>query len=106
MRRRKNFLPTLILAILFWLSWLYIIFFTSPENTTYYVPHTTYFFLALSFALILTLSLIFANTRRGFLTTLGIISFLILRMLNSAHYLNLALLAGILFSVELYLTKK
>ena len=106
MRRRKNFFPTLLLAVIFWIGWLYIVFSVSPENTTYHIPHTICFFFALFLALFLTLSLVLANTRRGFLMTLGVIGFLILRLLDSAHYLNLILLAGILFSLEIYLSKK
>lgn len=106
MRRHKNFLPTLLIAILLWLSWLYIFFFISPLDTTYYIPHTIYFFVALSLSLTLTLALIFGNTRRGFLLTLGIIIFLILRMYGLAHYLNITLIAGTLLSLELYFSKK
>jgi len=111
MRRRQNLLPTLILAILFWLSWLYLLFFTSPEDSfdcSLFVVRCSLilFFITLSCALTLTLALIFGNTRRGFLLTLGIIGFLILRMFDLAHYLNLALLIGILLSLEIYFSKR
>jgi len=106
MRRRKNFFPTLLLAIIFWIGWFYIVFSISPEDITYYIPHTIYFFLALFLALFLTLSLVLANTRRGFLATLGVIGFLILRLLDSAHYLNLILLGATLLSLEFYCGSK
>jgi len=111
MRRRKNFFPTLLLAVLFWLSWFYIVFFTSPEDffdcSLFAVRCSlTLFFPVLGLALFLTLSLVLANTRRGFLMTLGVIGFLILRLLDSAHYLNLILLVGTLISLELYCGSK
>ena len=106
MRRRKNFLPTLLLTTLFWLFWFYIFFFVSPQNTTYHIPHIIYFFTTLFVALTLTLALLFGNTRRGFLITLGIIGFLILRMYDLAHYLNLVLLIGFLISLEFCFSKR
>jgi len=104
MHRRKNFLPTLILTLLSWLSWLYIVFYFSPKNTIKFSIFL--FFLLLALSLTLTFSLIFANSRRGFVLSLGIVGFLALRAANLDNYLNLILLFGIILSLELYFSQR
>ncbi|TSC53731.1 MAG: hypothetical protein LiPW16_312, partial [Microgenomates group bacterium LiPW_16] len=52
------------------------------------------------------LSLLLANSRRGFLLAAGFVVFLLLRVLKIAHFLNLILLVSILVSLELYLKKR
>ncbi|PJE67308.1 hypothetical protein COU95_03115 [Candidatus Shapirobacteria bacterium CG10_big_fil_rev_8_21_14_0_10_40_9] len=101
MTRRKNFLPTFLLTILFWLCWIYILLFTAPESN--FLLFTFYFLLFLS--LFLTFSLIFANSRRGFLLVLGITGVVFLQQIKLLNILNLILLLGILLSFELYFSR-
>ena len=101
-KKRKNFLPTLLLAILFWLLWGGLVYFAAPTN---YVLLITFSFL-LFLASFLALALILANSRQGLIVALGIICFLILRYFQLGNILNLILLAGILISLNLYLAKR
>jgi hypothetical protein len=100
-RRRKNFLPTLLLTIIFWLLWGGLVYLFAPTNNILLIA----FFLLLFLACFLTLALILANSRRGFIAALGIISFLILRFYQLGNILNLILLGGILITLDLYFAK-
>ncbi|MFZ5365770.1 MAG: hypothetical protein ACOZBZ_00570 [Patescibacteria group bacterium] len=98
MKRRKNFLPSFLLTILFWLCWIYVLLFTAPEsNLLFFI-----FYFLLFLSLFLTSSLVFANSRRGFLLALGIIGIAILQQIKLLNILNVILLLGILLSFELY----
>lgn len=97
-QRRKNFLPTLLLVLFFWLGLGWIIFWVRPES---FFP-ITIFFIFFFCALFLTSALILANSRRGLLVALGLTAFLILRYHQLANFLNLCLLLGILFFLELF----
>lgn len=101
-KRRKNFSPTLLLAILFWLAWGWLVYSFAPTNNFLLI---TFYFL-LFIACFLTLALIFANSRRGLIATLGIICFLILRFYQLGNVLNLVLLGGILITLNFYLAKR
>jgi len=101
-RRRKNFLPTFILAIFFWLVWLGVLLFFTPES----LLMIAVFFLLLFLALFFTLSLLFANSRRGFLVAGGIILFLILRWQELGNILNTILLMVTILTLEIYFTKR
>jgi len=100
--RRRNFLPTFLLAILAWLVWFYFLLSFSPEKSIFIFIFYLFFLLA-NF---LTLSLVFGNTRRGFLTSLAFASLLFLKQIQQAHILNLILLGGILLSIELYFNRR
>ncbi len=100
-KRRKNFLPTIIVTILFWLVIGYLLYFIDPEN----FGAVPVLFTLIFFALLFTFSIILANTRRGLLTSLGLTIFLILRYFGVGNILNLALLAGVVLAVEIYFTK-
>lgn len=78
MAKRRNFLPTLLLTAFLWLSFLLLVIFTAPASP--FILYT--FYLILFLALFLTFSLILANSRYGFLISLGFIVFLILRQFN------------------------
>jgi len=101
LKHRRNFLPALILTCLFWVAFGLIIFYVSPEERFSLLP----FFFALFGALTLTLALLFGNTRRAFLLTLGIALFLVFRLLEMANPLNLILLFGTIFSLEIYFSR-
>lgn len=98
LKRRRNFLPTLILAALFWASCGFVVFKTAPVNN---LLLTTFYFL-LFMATFLTSALIFANSRRGFFLASFVILFLFFRQHQIANILNLILLLGILISLEVY----
>ncbi len=102
MRRRKNFLPTFILALFFWLVWLGVLLFFAPESLLVIAG----FLLALFLALFLTFSLFLANSRRGFFVALGSALFLILRWQKIGHLLNIGLLLAVIFTLEIYFTKR
>jgi len=99
---RKNFLPTLIVAILLWLGVVSIIYFVEPD-TFGILP---VFFFLVFLALLFTLSLLFAHTRRGALIAVGLTLFLILRYLGIGNILNFLLILGIAITIELYFIKK
>lgn len=99
---RKNFLPTLLVAILLWLGVVSIIYFVEPDTFGIF----TVFFFLVFLALLFTLSLLFAHTRRGALIAVGLTLFLILRYLGIGNILNFLLILGIAVTVELYFLKK
>ena len=100
-KRRRNFFPTLILTLIFWLTTLLIIYFFDPSITGA-VP---LFFISLFISLFLTLSLIFANSRRGILFSSGIFIFIVLRYFGVGNVLNLILILAIITAFEIYLSK-
>ncbi|MFC1727402.1 hypothetical protein ACFL0Y_02660 [Patescibacteria group bacterium] len=97
-KRRKNFLPTLLLAIIFWVGFGWLTFSQNPSGNLIII-----FFLLLFMAVFLTLALALANSRRGFLISLWLLVFLIFRYFALANLLNLVLLSGIIVGLELYL---
>lgn len=96
--RRKNFLPALIVTIFLWLSLGGIIYFIDPDVWGVKII----FFVLCFLACLFTFSTIFANTRRGTLTALGLTVFLILRYFGIGNILNFLLIAGILVATEIY----
>jgi len=114
-QRRRNFLPTLIANILFWLSWFYVVFKIPPDfqkqlilgHQQFSVPLAyIFFFLTLFFSLALTFAFVFSNSRRGFFLSLFLCGILLLRLIKQAHFLNLLLLGGIFACFEVYFSKK
>lgn len=97
-KKRKNFLPTLILALIFAAALVWLVINQNPANLWLIAA----FFLLLFFTVFLLLALILANSRRGFLLSLGLIGFLLLRYYQLANYLNLSLFFGILLCLEIY----
>src|SRR5688572_5056790 len=89
--KRKNFLGTLMVSGLLWLSILILIYFFSPEGI---LPKIIFFVLT-SLALMVTFSTLFENKRRGLLITSAIIFFLMLRMLGVGNLFNLFLVIAI-----------
>ena len=98
---RKNFLPTLIVIFLLWLSLAYIIFFIDPAQT----GAVNLLFLLLFFTLLFTLSTLFANTRRGFIVSASTVFFLSLAYFGVANILNFILIIAIVAIIEIYLMK-
>lgn len=102
LRRRKNFLPTLIITITLWIILAGIVYFVDPQQM-FAIP---LFFLFAFLAILFTASLLFANRRRGLLTSLVIILFLILRYFGVGNMLNAILLIGIAVTFEIYASRR
>jgi len=107
-KRRKNFFVTLILILIFWAITGGVIGFIEPELIKdLFIPNSYFlFFLPLFLALFFTLSVIFTNSRRGFLVSIGFIFFLIFRLHELGNLLNLFLIIGLIITFEYYFTQK
>ncbi|MFH1971454.1 MAG: hypothetical protein ABIJ05_03680 [Patescibacteria group bacterium] len=99
---RKNFLPTLIVTIFFWLGSFSIVYFVEPDNFGVIPVFFVVFFLSLFF----TFSTIFANTRRGAIISLSFVIFLFLKYLGIGNILNAILISGIAITTEVYFIKQ
>jgi hypothetical protein len=108
MRKRKNFFITLVLILLFWTLQFFIIFFVEPKSIKDLLIPDAYlpFFINLFLALFLTSAVLFANSRRGLFISLGVITFLYLRLFGLGNILNLFLIVSIIFVLELYFKKQ
>jgi len=101
-KRRKNFLPSLFLAFVFWAIWAFIILKVPPGSFFSFLV----FYLFLFLAVFLSLALIFANSRRGLLISIAFIVFLFLKQVKLASILNLLFLIGVLFSLEIHFSRR
>lgn len=101
-RKRKNFLPTLIVTLLLWILVAGLIYFVDPE-TTFALPG---FFLLIFLGLLFAFSTVFASSRQGFLISFGFTLFLILRYFGVGNILNFLLLSGLLITVEIYFVRR
>lgn len=101
-QRRKNFLPTLFLAILFWGFWGHIVFRVPPDSDLSIII----FCLLLFLALFLTSALITANSRLGSLIAILTLLVLIFRYYQIGNPVNLFLLAGIFAALGVYWVKR
>jgi len=103
-RKRKSYLATMILIIILWGLLGTMIYWVDPElikNILFpglYLP----FFLLFFPAMFLILAVAFTNNRRGFLGTLGITVFLILRIYQLGNLLSFLLILGIIVSIDRY----
>lgn len=105
MARKQNLTkrvnPAWILISFIWIAIIGLVYFIDP-STTGAVP--LFFSLVIS-GLYLLFSLVLSNSRRGFIISLGITSFLILRYFGLGNFLNLILIAGVLIALEMYFLK-
>lgn len=101
-KNRKNFLPTLIVIMLFWLGSFAIIYFVEPD-TFGIIP---IFFVVFFLTLLFSFATVFANTRRGIIISLSLIIFLFLRYLGIGNILNALLLLGVAITTEVYFIKQ
>ena len=100
-RKRKNFLATLLLAVLFWGVWGWLVYFKAPTENFLLLA----FYVSLFLAVFFTSALIFANSRRGLLLASLIILSLLFRYYQIGNLLNIILLASIFVIFEIYLAK-
>jgi len=110
-KHRRNFLPALLASLFFWLAWFLIIFSSSPQgqlNLTllrfdFKLPlNLIFFFLTLTFASTLTFALLFGNARRGLFLALFCDSYLLLRLIKQASWLNFFLILAFFLISEIY----
>ena len=101
--KRRNFLPSLILWLVFLSAWLMILFFVPPANPWVVFVFGFLFFLANLFFW----SLILAQTKIGFVVSLWLICFLILARLKwltfasgLASFLGMVLLLKVAFLIK------
>lgn len=95
-------MPTLLVTILLWLILGFLIYFVDPD-TFLAVP----LFFVLSFvSFLFTFSLLFGNSRRGFIISTSLSLFLALMYLGVGNILNLLLIVAIAVSIELYFSLK
>jgi hypothetical protein len=98
LKKRKNFLPALTIAILFWGLLGFIIYFVDPQ-TFGIVP---LLFIITFFTSLFTFSILLGNTRRGIIVSIGLTLFLILRYFAVGNILNLFLIIATAIAVETY----
>ena len=98
---RKNFFPTMLAIFILWFGIFFIIYFLDPFS----FGAIPLFFFILFFALLLSFSTLFANTRRGFLTAVGLTIFMLLRYFGIGNLLNLILIIGLALTIEIYFLK-
>src|SRR3989344_8660532 len=96
--KRKNFLPTLLITVLLWSLGGGLIYFVDPD-TFLAIP---LFFVIIFLAILFTSSLVFANSRRGFITSISLCFYVVLMYLGVGNILNLILLVAIAVTIELY----
>lgn len=108
LRRRKNLLPVILLAILSWLVVLFFVFFVDPVIIRDFLIVGSYlpFFFFGFISCFLTASLICSNSRRGLIIAIGIIAFFYLRLLGLGHILNVSLLFAFLIAIDLAASSK
>lgn len=106
-RRRKNFFPTLVLIFFFWTTLGLIFFYVEPELIKDFLIPGLYlpFFFNLFWALFFTLAIIFINSRRGLIFSLGLIIFLILRLKGLGNILNAFLIMALVGALDYHFTQ-
>jgi len=104
-KRRKNYLPVVILILVLWGLLGAMIYWVEPELVKDMLAPGLYlpFFLLFFPTCFFTLAIVLANTRKGLLVTIGLTGFLVLRVYQLGNLLNLLLLVGMVVAVERYL---
>ncbi len=105
-KRRKNYLPGLVLVIVLWGLLGVLIYWVEPELIKDIVIPGLYlpFFLLFFPASLLTLALLLNNSRKGLLISLGITIGLILRVYRLDNWLNYILILGLMLAIDRYLS--
>ena len=98
LRRRKNFLPSLILTIVLWVLLVGIIYFIDP-STPGIIP---LFFILLFLCITFTASFLFINTRLGIITGIFSVMFVVLRYFGIGNALNAVLIIALAIVTEYY----
>jgi len=100
--KRKNYFPTLLLILVLWGLVAGMVIYIEPELLKDVIVRGLYlpFWLIFFPASFLSLALILGNTRRGFLGSIGLTGFLILRLYGIGNFLNLLLILGIVIAMD------
>lgn len=97
-KSRKNFLPSLLVTVFLFILIVLLILSTNPDNLFF-----VFLFFVLSFGFFVFLfSLLLANTRRGIIAALAIVTFLVLRYFGVGNLLNGILIIGATIASEIY----
>lgn len=104
--RNRNFLPAVILMMLWWGLLFVIIFKIDPSVVADFPVANSFgpFFLVLFLALWFTASLLLAHTRRGLLVALTGVIWCYLRLWHLGNLINSLLLIALMIALELYFT--
>jgi len=102
LKRRKNYLPTLLLMLSLWSILGLMVFGVDPELVKDILVPGLYlpFWLVFFPTSLITLALIFSNTKRGLITALGLTIILILRIYGLGNFLNIILVTGIVLAID------
>jgi hypothetical protein len=105
---QRNFLPALILTLVWWSLLFILVFRVDPEVVANFPIRGSYgLFFGLGFLAVWFLtSLLLGNSRRGFLIAFGLVIFGYLRLMGLGSILNLVLIAGILLATEIFVGSK
>jgi len=100
-KRRKNFLPALILTLIFWsgLGWLVYNF---PPESFWLISS---FYLLLFGAVFFTIGLSFGNSKIGLMVALWVLFLLLMCYFKIGNLLNLSLLTLIFLILNIYFYK-
>jgi len=100
-RLRKNLLPAFFIILVLWSLFIFIVMLVDP-----FLPWALpAFFLSLFSASFLTISILLANTRRGFLYSSMIVLLFLFRYLGIGNVVSLLLLLGFFITVDFYLSR-
>lgn len=104
-KRRKNYLPSLVLILVLWGLLGGLIFWVEPELVKDIIMPGLYlpFFVLFLPASFFTLALVLNHTRRGLIMAVGLSLYLSLRIYEMANILNILLIFGIAIAVDRYL---
>jgi len=102
MKKRRNFLPSFLVTLLFSLILAYIVLFIPPNSTW----HVFLFYLILFLLTFFIFAFTFANSRRGFLLSLCFVLILLLKQEQLLNWLNFVLVLGLGFTIEIYFSNK
>ncbi len=105
--RHRNYLPALMMALVWWWLLLGLVMLVDPATVADWPVTGSYFifFLLLFLAAWFTGGLIFAKSRRGLVTAIGVVIFGYLRLIKVGTVLNLVLLAGAVLAFEIYFSR-
>lgn len=101
LKERKNYMPTLGVILVMWLSLILMLVFVDPQEA-WAIP---VFLLMVFVSVLFPVAILFGNTRRGLLTAIVITVLLGLRIVNLASPLNVILLLGTVIAFEFYYSR-
>ncbi len=101
-QKRKNYLPSLLITIVFWLI-LGFIFLKVPPGSLIVIG---LFFIFLFLSLFFTLSLLLVSSKKGLLFSVGLIVLIFLKKFGQLTIVNGLLFLGIILTLNYVLKKR